>query len=140
MKSRTAIACAVSLLGATPSVAQNFDHLADVGVIMERGYKQDSTFVTGRGVHFALGEGVVNPIYCVNKNKVVCIEYTYTPEEFAAGFTATDLRGFEGLSPVDHMDIVFEPKGHGAHHLGAHYIIRLFFAPKSELAKMTTFP
>lgn len=132
----TSIATAITLaLISSASIAQDLSRLADESVALEQGYTLDSGFVANKGYHYWLGDPRKDPVFCIYKGKITCIEYTFTPEEFAAGKSWSELPRISGLSPLDHVALTFEPKGHAVFP-GPLYMLRIFFATPEELAKM----
>jgi hypothetical protein len=49
-----------------------------------------------------------------------------------AGQSWPDLAGLDGLPPVDHVSVGFEPRGHEV----PHYAIHMYFLPPEEIAKI----
>ena len=122
---------AVAPLGAA---AQNtFDSLPDAGSVPE-GTIQLSGVVPAMGEHWGNPADMpIGPIYCVHEGKIVCLEFMIAQEAFAAGESWPNLAGMEGLPPVDHVSIGFEPQGHEGYEV-PHYDIHMYFLPPEEIA------
>lgn len=70
----------------------------------------------------------IGPIYCGYQGRVICLEYMLTQADFQAGKSWTNLKGVDGLPPVDHVNIEFQPNGHEGFDV-PHYDIHLYFIP-----------
>ena len=92
--------------------------------------------VPAMGEHWAnpvAGDLPTGPIYGVYKGKLIFLEYMIAQEDFAAGESWPNLSGMEGLPPVDHVSIGFEPQGHEGFEV-PHYDIHMYFLSPEEIA------
>lgn len=97
---------------------------------------QVSPTVPGMGEHWANPATLpLGPIYCVHEGKIVCLEFMIAQEDFTSGKSWPALSGMQGLPPVNHMNIGFEPQGHEGFTV-PHYDIHLFFLSPEEMAKV----
>jgi hypothetical protein len=119
---------------ALPALAQNTrESLPDAGTLPE-GTIQLSGVVPAMGEHWGNPADMpLGPIYCIHEGKVVCLEFMIAQEAFAAGESWPNLAGMDGLPPVDHISIAFEPQGHEGYEI-PHYDIHLYFLSPEEIA------
>lgn len=128
---------AFTLVGlATPAFAQDaYEGLPDATGVPD-GVVQVSPTVPAMGEHWANPADLpLGPIYCVHKGKIVCLEFMIAQEDFAAGKSWPTLTGMDGLPPVDHVSIAFEPRGHEGFTV-PHYDIHMYFLSPEEVAKI----
>ncbi len=134
---RTILLVGALIMGsALPAMAQNTrESLPDASGLPE-GTIQLSGVVPQMGEHWGNPADMpVGPIYCVHEGKIVCLEFMLAQEDFAAGKSWPDLAGMDGLPPVDHVSIGFEPQGHEGYEV-PHYDIHLYFLPPEEIAEI----
>jgi hypothetical protein len=132
---RTILLTSALLMGsAASSLAQNtWDSLPSADSVPE-GTIQLSGVVPAMGEHWGNPADMpLGPIYCVHGGKIVCLEFMIAQEAFAAGESWPDLSGMEGLPPVDHVSIGFEPQGHEGYEV-PHYDIHMYFLSPEEIA------
>lgn len=90
---------------------------------------QVSPVVPRMGTHHAKpSELPLGPIYCGFEGKIVCLEFMISQADFNQGKSWTDLKGMDGLPPIDHTNIWFEPNGHEGYEI-PHYDIHMYFIP-----------
>jgi hypothetical protein len=77
----------------------------------------------------------LGPIYCVHEGKIICLEFMMSQEDFKAGKSWPALAGMEGLPPVNHTNIGFQPHGHEGFTV-PHYDVHLYFLSPEEMAKV----
>lgn len=127
----TAAVLAASMLAA--HAANDRESLPGADTLPE-GVVQVSPVVPGMGEHWANPADLpLGPIYCVHEGKIVCLEFMISQEDFAAGKSWPALTGTDGLPPVDHTNIGFEPHGHEGYEI-PHYDIHLYFLSPEEMA------
>lgn len=122
---------------ATSVMAVDLDTLPDI-TSLPAGYAQISPLIPMLGEHYGrgkVGSMPYDPVYCGYKGKVTCIEYLFTPAEFASGKSWKSLPGLEGLPPVDHIDIDYEADGHGDWPMSL-YNLRIYFISIDDLGAM----
>ncbi len=136
MKYALLITAGVAALAlASPARALDLSALPDASAMPE-GVQQLSPVVPGMGEHWANPADLpLGPIYCVFEGKIVCIEFMMAQEDFAAGESWPDLRGMEGLPPVNHVNIGFEPQGHKGYEI-PHYDMHLYFLSTDDMAQV----
>ncbi len=119
-----------------PALAQSgYDALPGVDTL-PKDVIQVSPTVPAMGEHWANPATLpLGPIYCVHNGKIVCLEFMISQEDFAAGKSWPVLAGKEGLVPVNHTSIGFEPQGHEGFTV-PHYDIHMFFISPEEVAKI----
>jgi hypothetical protein len=139
MKRSLALSSALLIAGfATSALAVDLATLPDL-TTLPQGYVQISPLIPLLGEHYGrgkLGAMPYDPVYCGYKGKVTCIEYLLLPSDLAAGKTWKSLSGLEGLPPVDHIDIDYEPSGHGDWSMSL-YNLRIYFISVDDLKQMT---
>ena len=124
---------AMSLLASTALAQNAYDALPGVDTLPE-GVVQISPTVPGMGEHWANPADLpLGPIYCVHEGKIVCLEFMMAQEEFTAGKSWPALAGMEGLPPVNHVNMGFEPHGHEGFEV-PHYDVHLYFLSPEEMA------
>jgi hypothetical protein len=129
----SATAVALALMAAHAFAQGSMDALPGAEMLPE-GVVQLSPTVPGMGEHWGNPADMpLGPIYCVHEGKIVCLEFMIAQEAFAAGESWPDLSGMEGLPPVDHVSIGFEPQGHEGYEV-PHYDIHMYFLPPEEIA------
>jgi hypothetical protein len=130
------IAAALVAGAALPAAAQNTrDSLPDAAMVPE-GTIQLSGVVPAMGEHWGNPADMpLGPIYCIHEGKIVCLEFMIAQADFEAGKSWPDLAGMDGLPPVDHVSIGFEPAGHEGYEV-PHYDIHMYFLPPEEIAKI----
>ena len=122
---------------ATSAFAVDLSTLPDIKNLPP-GYAQISPMIPMLGEHYGrgkVGSMPFDPVYCAYKGKVTCIEYLLSPADFASGKSWKSLPGLEGLPPVDHIDIDYEPNGHGDWPMSL-YDLRIYFISISDLKAM----
>jgi hypothetical protein len=136
-----AAVCLFSLSLATTPVAFA-DELAGLPGLetLPKDYVRISPVIPLLGEHFGkgeLGSMPYAPVYCGYKGKIICIEWIFSPAEFAAGKSWKDLDGFAEmkLPAIDHIDITYEAYGHGDWPIPL-YNLRAYFVSNDLLAKM----
>jgi hypothetical protein len=136
-----AAACLFTLALSTTTVA-NADELENLPSLksLPKGYERISPVIPLLGEHF--GKGAVGtmpyaPIYCAYKGKIICVEWIFSPADFASGKTWKNLDGIAGmkLPAPDHVDIVYEANGHGDWPVPL-YSLRSYFVSNELLAKV----
>lgn len=101
--------------------------------ILPEGTIQISPVVPGMGEHWANPADLpLGPIYCVHEGKIVCLEFMMAQEEFTSGKSWPELKGIEGLPPVNHTNIGFEANGHKGFEV-PHYDVHLYFLSSDEM-------
>ena len=119
---------------AVPALAQNTRDSLPSADTMPEGVVQLSPVVPAMGEHWGNPADMpLGPIYCVHEGKIVCLEFMIAQEDFAAGESWPNLSGMEGLPPVDHVSIGFEPQGHEGFEV-PHYDIHMYFLSPEEIA------
>lgn len=134
----TASACLFAAVS-TSAFAVDMSTLPDISVL-PKDWVQVSPLIPMLGEHYdnaKLGTVPHAEAYCGYKGKIICIEYLMTPADFAAGKTFKNLHGIEGLPPVDHIDLDYEPNGHGDWANIPLYMLRVYYVSVSHLAAMT---
>jgi hypothetical protein len=112
-----------------------YQALPDASSLAE-GNVQLSPTVPAMGEHWGnVADMPLGPIYCVHKGKIVCLEFMIAQEDFEAGKSWPKLSGMEGLPPVNHVSIAFEPQGHDGFTV-PHYDIHMYFLSPEEVAKI----
>lgn len=131
-----ASAALLALLSATlPAQALDLSHLPDVSML-PKGVVQISPVVPGMGEHWADPANLpLGPIYCVYQGKIVCLEFMIAQADFAAGKSWPDLPGLEGLPPVNHVNMGFEPHGHEGDEI-PHYDMHIYYLPPADMAEV----
>ena len=125
---RTSIAACI--MGFAASVSAQADEFAKLpsASILPKGTVKVSGVVPGMGEHWANPKDLpLGPIYCVYKDKVVCLEFMISQADFAAGKSWPELSGLKNLPPINHVNIGFEPKGHEGYEI-PHYDMHIYFA------------
>ncbi len=132
----TLLAGALIMGSSLPAWAQNTrDSLPDASSVPE-GTIQLSGVVPAMGEHWGKAADMpVGPIYCVHQGRIVCLEFMLSQEDFAAGKSWPVLTGMEGLPPVIHTSIAFEPEGHEGYEI-PHYDIHMYFLSPEEIAQI----
>jgi len=107
---------------------------------LPKGYERISPVIPLLGEHYAkgpVGTMPYGPIYCGYKGKIICIEWIFSPADFAAGKTWKNLDGIAGmkLPAPDHIDIIYEANGHGDWPIPL-YSLRSYFVSNELLAKV----
>ncbi len=131
---KTFVLAAALAVIATVSGAQSArDSLPDA-TGLPKGIVQLSPLVLAMGEHWGNPADMpLGPIYCVQEGRVVCLEFMIAQEDLAAGKSWPALTGMEGLPPVNHTDIHFQPQGHEGYEV-PHYDIHLYFLNPEEIA------
>lgn len=123
------------LLASNAHAQSCFNDLPSADSLPE-GVVQLSPTVPGMGEHWGNPADMpLGPIYCVHEGKVVCLEFMIAQEEFTAGKSWPALAGMEGLPPVNHLNVGFEPSGHEGFKV-PHYDLHLYFLSPEEMAKV----
>ena len=132
---RPILLTAALLAGAAlPAMAQNTRDGLPGSDTLPEGVIQISPVVPAMGEHWANPADLpLGPIYCVHEGKIACLEFMISQEAFAAGESWPELAGMEGLPPVDHIRMGFEPQGHEGYEV-PHYDIHMYFLPPDEIA------
>jgi hypothetical protein len=107
---------------------------------LPKDYVRISPTIPLLGEHYGKGKVGTLPypaIYCGWKGKIICIEWTLSPSEFAAGKSWKNLDGISGmkLPAADHIDITYEANGHGDWPIPL-YSLRVYFVSNELLAKV----
>jgi len=136
MKYALLITAGVAALAlASPARALELSALPDASAMPE-GVQQLSPVVPGMGEHWANPADLpLGPIYCVFEGKILCMEFMMAQEDFAAGKSWPGLQGVEGLPPVNHINIQFEPQGHKGYEI-PHYDMHLYFLSPDDMAQV----
>jgi len=130
-------ACLFTAATATYAWAVDFDKLPLIKDL-PAGFVQVSPMIPMLGEHFddeKTGTVPHGEAYAGYKGKVIAVEYLMTPDEFAAGKTWKGLKSVDGMPPVDHIDIDYDPKGHGDWHVPL-YMLRVYYVSNDFLAQM----
>lgn len=133
---RTIVTSLTLALLASAALAQSpYDALPSADTLPE-GVVQLSPTVPGMGEHWGNPADMpLGPIYCVHQGKIICLEFMIAQADFEAGQSWPALAGMEGLPPINHMNMGFEPQGHEGFE-DPHYDIHLFFLSPEEMAKV----
>jgi hypothetical protein len=116
----------------TSAPADEFDKLPSAS-ILPKGTVKISGVVPAMGEHWANPKDLpLGPIYCVYKNKVVCIEYMISQADLTAGKSWPELTGLKRLPPINHVNMGFEAKGHEGYEV-PHYDMHIYFASPDAL-------
>ena len=136
-----AAACLFSITATavTVAVADELESLPSLKTV-PKDYKRISPVIPLLGEHYGKGElGSLPypPVYCGYKGKIICIEWIFSPKEFAEGKSWKSLGGISGmkLPPLDHVDVVYEANGHGDWPVPL-YSMRAYFVSNDLLAKV----
>ena len=111
-----ASACLFTLMTATSALAVDFDKLPLISDL-PKDYIQTSPMIPMLGEHYdnePVGTVPHGEAYAGYKGRIIAVEFLMTPQEFAAGKTWKGLKTEPGMPAVDHIDVDFDPKGHGA--------------------------
>lgn len=136
-----AVACLLTVVASAVTVAKA-DELENMPSLksLPKGYERISPVIPLLGEHY--GKGTVGtmpygPIYCAYKGKIICIEWIFSPTDFAAGKAWKNLDGIAGmkLPAPDHIDITYEANGHGDWPIPL-YSLRSYFVSNELLAKV----
>lgn len=120
----------------TAAAAQGSYDALPVASMLPEDVVQLSGVVPQMGEHWGKIDNLpLGPIYCVHENKIVCLEFMISQEDFAAGESWPVLAGMDGLPPVNHVSISFEPEGHEGYEI-PHYDIHMFFLTPEEVAEI----
>lgn len=126
---------AFALMLGSAQAESNWDTLPDAS-ILPASVIQVSPVVPGMGEHWADPADLpLGPIYCVYNGKVVCLEFMIAQEDFAKGESWPVLAGIDGLPPVNHLNVGFEPNGHEGYEI-PHYDIHMYFLSPEEMAEV----
>ncbi len=125
----------VGMTGRAFAQDSSYDWLPSVDILPDN-VIQISETVPGMGEHWAEPSTLpLGPIYCVHEGKIVCIEFMMAQEDFQNGMSWPVLTGFDGLPPVNHTNISFEPEGHEGFTV-PHYDVHLYFLSPEEMAQV----
>jgi hypothetical protein len=134
-----ASACLFTIATATSALAVDFEQLPKISDL-PKGYVQVSPLIPMLGEHYddepvgtvPHGEG-----YAGYKGRIIAMEFLMTPEEFVQGKTWKNLRTEPSVQfpPVDHIDVDYDPQGHGAWHVPL-YMLRVYYVSPEFLAAM----
>jgi hypothetical protein len=135
----TACLFAITFAAAPVAFADELAALPSLKTI-PKDYVRISPIIPLLGEHYGkgeLGSMPYPPIYCGYKGKIICIEWIFSPAEFAAGKSWKNLDGISGmkLPAVDHIDITYEANGHGDWPIPL-YSLRVYFVSIDLLAKV----
>jgi hypothetical protein len=133
--SRLVLALAVSAAAGNALAADPHDALPSVDTL-PKDVTQESPIIPAMGAHWVNhANWPLGPIYCVYKGKIVCLEFMMSQADFAAGKSWPALAGKDGLPPVNHVSVGFEPNGHPGFTI-PHYDIHMYFISPEEVAKI----
>lgn len=91
-----------------------------------------SGVVSGVGERWANpGDLPVGPYYGVYAGRIISLEYMVSQADFAQGANHAPLAGNQGLPPIDHVDIQFEPNGSEGYPI-PHYDIQMYMVPHAQ--------
>jgi hypothetical protein len=130
-------ATAISISGF--AMADELAKLPDVSTL-PKGYYRISPAIPLLGEHYGrgpVGSMPYDPIYCVYKGKIICVEWLFSPADFAAGKNWKNLDGISGMNlpAPDHIDITYEANGHGDWPIPL-YNLRSYFVSNTFLANV----
>ena len=136
-----AAACLFSITAslATAAVADELEKLPSLKAV-PKDYVRISPIIPQLGEHYgsaALGTLPYVPVYCGYKGKIICVEWIFSPKEFAEGKSWKNLGGITGMNlpPADHIDVTYEANGHGDWPVPL-YSLRVYFVSNELLAKV----
>lgn len=114
----------------TSSLAAGFDNLPDKAEIVPKdfsdlGYKPLLGEIWG-----VAGAAPEEPQYCLINDKVVCVTYAFNKVRMLENSSWHNFYGLEGLPPVDHMLMLFEP---GKAEVPDRFRLVLFFAKAEDM-------
>jgi hypothetical protein len=135
---KAAAAALLLAVVSTPVLAVDMSTLPDL-TVLGKDWVQVSPLIPMLGEHYdnaKLGTVPHAEAYCGYKGKIICIEYLMTPGDFASGKQFKDLHGIAGLPPVDHIDVDWEPTGHGDWTGIPLYMLRVYFISVDDLKAM----
>ena len=115
--------------------ADAYDRLPEAS-ILPANIVQVSPLVPTMGEHWADPATLpLGPIYCVHEGKIVCLEFMMSQEDYASGKSWPTLAGIDGLPPVNHVSVGFEPHGHEGFEI-PHYDMHMYFLSPEDVAKI----
>jgi hypothetical protein len=134
-----ASACLFTIATATSALAVDFEQLPKISDL-PKGYVQVSPLIPMLGEHYddePVGTVPHGDAYAGYKGRIIAMEFLMTPEEFAQGKTWKNLRTEPSVKmpPVDHIDVDYDPQGHGDWHVPL-YMLRVYYVSPEFLAAM----